>query len=195
MYTMRIVNGLRQLRQSKFMKDSMIVGLFSGLLGAVAIELVNTLLGKKLFFGKAASSMVVNSVRSNRLKNIMFGEIMHLTVGAGIGSIITIIIEKTGKDFVMIKGTFISLLAWIGLHNIGRRMDLFNIKPRSTRNHYFSLIQHLGYGICTSALIKYLTNPVTFRQASITKSKTQIPYDQFFWPPEPEPTMIENVLH
>lgn len=195
MYSKRIANGLHQLKQSNSMKDSMIVGLFSGLLGAVIMELFNVLFGKKLFFGKTASSMIVNSVRSNRLKNIMFGEIMHLTVGAGIGSIITILLEKTGKNFAVIKGTFISLLAWIGLHNIGHRIDLFNIKPRSTRNHYFSLIQHLVYGICTSALIKYLTNPVTFRQASITKSRTQVPYDQFFWPPEPEPMMIENVLH
>lgn len=195
MYSNRIVNLLHQLKQSNSMKDSMIVGLFSGLLGAVIMELLNVLFGRKLFFGKTASSMIVNSVRSNRLKNIMFGEIMHLTVGAGIGSIITMLLEKTGKNFVVIKGTFISLLAWIGLHNIGHRMDLFSVKPRATKNHYFSLIQHLGYGICTSALIKYLTNSVTFRQASITKSKTDVPYDQSFWPPAPEPTMTENVLH
>ncbi len=150
-------------------------------------------------FGKIASSMVIHPLRSNRLKNSLFGEIMHLTVGAGIGSIIAGLIQKTGKDLVIIKGTFISLLAWVGLHNLGNRMDLFGIKPYSTKCHYMALIQHLIYGISTSAVIKYLSNPVTFQQPSITESKNttgerNLKYGQPYLPSEIEPTMPDSQM-
>jgi hypothetical protein len=161
-----IFKGLNWLRKRNFMKDSLTVGLFSGTIGAITIELFNVLLGKSLFFGKIASSMVVNPLRSNRLKNILWGEIMHLTIGAGIGSIIAQFFKKTGKDRIIIKGLFVSLLAWIGLHNLGNRMDLFSIKPRSTKDHYFGLLQHLLYGVTTSVVIKHTADPVIFRKSS-----------------------------
>lgn len=171
----RTLNGLHKLKKRNFTKDTMIVGLLGGAIGATALELFNILLGKNLFFGKIASSMVVNPLRSNRLKNILIGEIMHLTVGAGIGSTIAALLKKTGKDWVIIKGTFVSLLAWIGLHNLGNRLDLFSIKPRSTKSQYFGLIQHLLYGITTSAVIKYIANPVIFQRSLIPlKTKTAI---------------------
>ncbi len=190
----RTLQGLNQLKKSTLMNDSMVVGLISGTLGAITIELFNLLLGKKLFFGKVASSMVVNPLRSMRLKNILFGEIMHLTVGAGIGSIMSVLLKKTGKDLVILKGTFVSLLAWIGLHNLGNKMDLFSIKPHSTKNHYFALIQHVLYGITTSAVMKYIANPDAFQQSSITKSKRQpsernLLYDQPFSPPKIDPNL------
>lgn len=163
----RIINGLHQVKQSNSMKDSMIVGLISGVLGSVAIELLNVLLGKNLFFGKVASSMVVNPLRSKKLKNILIGEIMHLTVGAGIGCIIAGLLKKTGKDWGIIKGIFVSLLAWIGLHHLGNKIDLFSIKLRSTKSQYFALIQHIFYGLTTSAVIKYIANPLIFRRSPI----------------------------
>ena len=169
----RIFNGLLWLKKRNFMKDSITVGLISGAIGAITIESFNVLSGKGLFFGKIASSMIVNPLRSHRLKNIIIGELMHLTVGASIGTIIAQLLKRTGKDLVIIKGIFVSLLAWIGLHHLGNKMDLFSIKPRSTKNHYYALFQHLLYGITTSAVIKYTANPVIFQKSSISQSLNQ----------------------
>jgi hypothetical protein len=168
------------------MKDSMIVGLISGTAGAVAIELLNVLMGKNLFFGKIASSMVVNPLRSKGFKNMLLGEFMHLTVGAGIGTVIVALVKKTGKNLIFIKGIFVSLLAWVGLHNLGNRMDLFSIKPHSTKNHYFALIQHLFYGITTSAVIQYIANPVIFQHSSKKQTiKRSLNYTEQLLPYEP----------
>ena len=166
-----IRNGLHQLKRSNLMKDSMMVGLFSGIVGAVAVELLNIFMGKNLYFGKIASSMNINRLRSNRSKNMFIGEIMHLTVGAGIGSIIVALLKKTGKNSIYIKGIFVSLSAWLGLNHLGNRMDIFRMKTSSTKDHYFALLQHLIYGITTSAVINYFANPVIFQQSSILKSK------------------------
>lgn len=168
-----ILNGLHQLKKSNAMKDSMVVGLISGATGSVAVEFINVLLGNKLFFGKVASSMVVNPLRSFRLKNILLGEIMHITVGAGIGSVIVGLLKTTGKDMLMLKWLFVSMSAWIGLHHLGNKIGLFSLRPHSTKNHYFDLIQHVLYGITTSAAIKYLADPVMFQQSSTSKGKTQ----------------------
>jgi len=178
------------------MKDSMIVGLIGGAVGAAAIELLNILSGKKLFFGKIASSMIVNPMRSNSLKNKLLGELMHLTVGAGIGSVTAALLKITGKDFTFIKGTFVSLMAWIGLHNLGNKMDLFSIKPHSTKNHYLAFIQHLVYGLSTSVVIKYLANPDTFQQPPIIKSENRtsersLQNDRPFDPSEIDPKSLD----
>ncbi|HBV85901.1 MAG TPA: hypothetical protein DEF42_04385 [Desulfosporosinus sp.] len=193
----RILNGLNQISKTKSVKDYLIVGLISGAVGSIVIELVNLLLGKKLLFGKLASSMIINPLRSNRLKNILIGELMHLTVGASIGAAITTLLKKTGKDFLIIKGTFAGLLAWIGLHNLGNRMDLFSIKPHSTKNHFFAFIQHVLYGISTSAVIKYLAKTDTFQDTSITKTERQssernLEYMKPFSPSGLEPNSPES---
>lgn len=158
----RIHNSLCWLKKSNFIKDSIIIGIISGGIGALFMEFVNVLLANNLYFGKIASSMLVHPLRSKRLKNSLLGEIMHLTVGASLGSIISSLLKRTGNDFAISKGIFVSLLAWLGLNNLGNRLNLFRIKPRSTKDHYFALIQHLLYGIATSAVIKYIANPVAF---------------------------------
>ncbi|SDG12355.1 hypothetical protein [Desulfosporosinus hippei] len=154
------------------------------------------LLGKKLFFGKVASSMVVNPLRSFKLKNILLGEVMHMTVGAGIGALISGLLKAAGKDFVILKGIFISLLAWIGLHNGGHKLDLFGIKPHSTKSHYFALIQHLLYGLTTSVVLKYISDSNTFQQPStkVNNRTSYSEYEQPFWADsekqEPSPQVL-----
>lgn len=161
--------GIHLLKKSDSMKDSVIVGLMSGLAGSIAIEAVNVVTGKKLLFGKLASSMIVNPFRSYQRKNILLGEAMHLITGSGIGTIIVQVLKRTGKEYMMVKGIFVSLMAWVGLHNFGRRYDMYSNKARSTKSQYASLLQHIFYGITTSAAINYLANPVIFQQASNTQ--------------------------
>ncbi len=161
--------GINLLKKSNSMKDSVIVGLMSGLIGSIAIEALNVLSGKKLLFGKLASSMNVNPFRSYQRKNILLGEAMHLTMGAGIGTVIVQFLKRTGKEYMMAKSIFVSLMAWVGLHNLGNRFDVFSNKARSTKSQYLSLLQHIFYGVTTSAAINYLANPVIFQQASDIK--------------------------
>lgn len=158
--------GIRLLKKSDAMKDSVIVGLMSGLLGSIAVETINVVSGKKLLFGKLASSIIVNPFRSYQRKNILLGEAMHLTMGAGIGSVIVQVLRRTGKEYMMAKSIFVSLMAWIGLHTLGNRFDVFSNKARSTKSQYLSLLQHIVYGATTSAAISYLANPVIFQQVS-----------------------------
>jgi hypothetical protein len=126
--------GIRLLKKSNAMKDSVIVGLMSGLVGSIAIETLNVVSGKKLLFGKLASSMTVNPFRSYQRKNILLGEAMHLTMGAGIGAVIVQVLRRTGKEYMMAKSIFVSLMAWIGLNNLGNRFDVFSNKARSTKS-------------------------------------------------------------
>lgn len=193
----RINNSKQKPKKCSFVKDLMIVGIISGTLGAAAMELINVLAGKKLWLGKVASTMIIYPIRTISLKNTVLGEIMHLTVGAGIGSIIAALLKRTGKDLLMIKGTFVGLLVWVGLHNLGHRINLFSLKPHSTKYHYLAFIQHIIYGISTSFVIKYLAAPDSFRQAPMIKPNSQTNgyrprYDQPFWPSEIEPERPES---
>lgn len=119
-----------------------------------------------------------------------------MTVGAGIGALISGLLKAAGKDFVILKGIFISLLAWIGLHNGGHKLDLFGIKPHSTKSHYFALIQHLLYGLTTSVVLKYISDSNTFQQPStkVNNRTSYSEYEQPFWADsekqEPSPQVL-----
>jgi hypothetical protein len=183
-----IRKGLSLLKKSDLMKDSVIVGLVSGLMGGIAIELFNVVSGKRLLFGKLASSMVVNPFRSYQRKNILIGELMHLTTGATVGTIIVEFIKRTGKEYMMVKSIFVSLLAWIGLHNLGDRFDIFTNKTRTTKSHFIAFLQHVVYGVITSSAINYFANPVIFQQPSNRQNIKETLYNT----PQFIPTELES---
>lgn len=161
------------LERDSLKKDTLIVGLLGGATGAFVMELSNFLSSKKLYFGRAAASMLVNPARSIRSKNIPLGEIIHLITGAGIGAAFVALLKKTGKDFIYIKGLFAGLTVWVGLHNLGRRMDFITISPHTTTSHYRVMLQHLLFGATMAGVIKHVADPSIFEQPSRSRNNVQ----------------------
>lgn len=155
---------MQRFKNGNLRNDTIVVGLIGGAAGALVMELFNLILGKNLYFGKIAASMLVNPTRNSRQKNILLGEFIHLINGAWVGAIFSTMLKKTGNDFIYIKGLFAGLMTWMGLHNVGRRMDFFTVSPHSTKNHYLTLLLHLIFGATTTAVINRVAAPSLYEQ-------------------------------
>jgi len=165
---------IQWVKKSEIMKDSMLVGVIGGTIGASVMEFSNFLLignsRSRVSYGRFAASMVVNKYRSTQIKNLLFGEIFHHIVGASIGTVTISLLKKTGKDFTIFKSTCMGLAAWGFLYNLAHKLDLFSNKSHTTISHYIALAQHILFGLTTATVIKYLANPTIFKQPSFTKT-------------------------
>jgi len=166
---------IQWVKKSKIMKDSMLVGVIGGTIGASAMEFSNFLLignsRSRVSYGRFAASMVVNKYRSTQIKNLLFGEIFHHIVGASIGTVTISLLKKTGKDFTIFKSIAMGLAAWGFLYNLGHKLNLFGNKSHSTTSHYLALTQHILFGLTTATVIKYFASPTIFQQLSMTKAQ------------------------
>lgn len=65
------------IKKMNIAKDTMVMGMFIGLLGVLALETLNLLLGKKLYFSRIAATMLSNKFGSIKLENILLSFIMN----------------------------------------------------------------------------------------------------------------------
>ena len=160
-------------------KDSITASLFSGLLGTLVMDALNTYLWKKgkseALFGHIAGSVFVRPFRTNQRKNFVLGEISHLITGSAIAIPLNYVLKKTGKDNHALKGAVYASIVWEIIYGIGQKFKMFAIKPHMTKTHYSMLFSHLLYGIVTTQAMVMFSEPAAFPdiQSKITDQKTQ----------------------
>ena len=147
-------------------KDSMLVGIIGGLIGVICMDLSSLTLWrtKKIegLYGHLAGSMIMKPSRLKRGKNFLIGQLFHMTVGSSIGVFMSQILKKTGRDYHILKGGFLSVATWGVLYNFGQRMGFYRMNPRLTRSGYAAIWHHLIYGLVTSQAIVALADPTIF---------------------------------
>lgn len=173
-----LLNLFSKLQRVLRMKDSVTVSIFSGLLGTLAMDTSNLLLWKKgkteTLYGHIAGSVFVNPFRLNQRKNFWLGQILHLITGAVLAYPMTLLLKKTGKDNVLLKGAFFGAVTWEFIYGIGQRYKVFATKPRFTKTHYAELFNNIIYGVTTAQALVTFSDPSMFPD---TQNKTQTTLD------------------
>ena len=150
----------------KKIKDSMLVGILGGLIGAVCMDISNPLLWRnkksEVLYGHIAGSMIMKPSKLHKGKNFLIGQIFHMTVASSIGVGMVEILKKFGKDHHHIKGGFLSVALWSVLYNFGQRVGFYQVNPRLTKTSYSAIWNHLVYGLVTSNAIVSLADPSIF---------------------------------
>lgn len=152
----------------KKIKDSLVVGILSGLIGILCMDASNFVLwrSKKTegLYGHLAGSMIMKPSKLKKGKNFLIGQIFHMSVGSSLGIVMTLILKRFGKDHNMIKGGILSFATWGILYNFGQRMGFFRMNPRLTKSSYAAIWHHLIFGVVTSQAIVTLADPTIFPQ-------------------------------
>ncbi|WP_199242514.1 hypothetical protein [Desulfosporosinus fructosivorans] len=169
-----VVKLISKMQRVLKMKDSVAVSIFAGILGTLAMDTSNLMFWRKgkteALYGHIAGSIFVNPFRLNQRKNFWLGQIMHLITGAVLAYPLTIILKKTGKDNILLKGAFFGAVTWEFIYGIGQRFSVFATKPRFTKTHYAELFNNIIYGVTTAQALVSFSEPSMFPDR---KNKTQ----------------------
>lgn len=156
-------------------KDYFMSGILGGIAGTLAMDAFNLVAwrwGKtESLYGHFGGSVLMQPLRTKRMKNFILGEMVHLIHGAGLGLPTAYLFKKTGTKFHLIKGASMGLFAWLGVYSLGKRAHIFSINPRMARTHYAELISNIIYGMVSAqAIVSF--SPDLFPTA-VAQLKTQ----------------------
>jgi len=173
-----LLNLFGKMQKVLRMKDSIAVSIFSGLLGTLAMDTSNLIFWKKgkteTLYGHIAGSIFVNPFRLKQRKNFWLGQIMHLITGAVLAYPLNLLLKKTGKDKLLLKGAFFGAVTWEFIYGIGQRFKIFSIKPHLTKTHYAELFNNILYGVITAQSLIAFSDPSMFPN---TQNKTTAGFD------------------
>ncbi|MHB1651557.1 MAG: hypothetical protein ACYCVD_03655 [Desulfitobacteriaceae bacterium] len=163
---MQLKHIIKAMQGTPKIKDSVVLSLLSGLIGTLLMDSSNFLLwrGRKTeaLYGHLAGSMLMYPFRTNRRKNFVIGQILHMVTGAVLAYPLTIIFKKTGKDHHLIKGAFFGTVTWEFIYGLGKRFNIFTTKPHLTKTHYSAFLDNILYGIGTAQTIVSLADSNMF---------------------------------
>lgn len=172
-----VVKLFSKMQRALKMKDSVAVSIFAGLLGTLAMDTSNLMFWRKgkteALYGHIAGSIFVNPVRLNQRKNFWLGQIMHLITGAVLAYPLTILLKKTGKDNILLKGAFFGAITWEFIYGIGQRFSVFATKPSFTKTHYAELLNNIIYGVTTAQALVNFSDPSMFPDSQ-NKTRTTL---------------------
>ncbi|HWQ71831.1 MAG TPA: hypothetical protein VN370_05860, partial [Desulfitobacteriaceae bacterium] len=153
-------------KRGKLIKDSVLLGVTGGFLGAVAMALSNLLLYKagktEILYGHIAGSIFMRPYKTKRRKNYILGEIYHLLSRSAIGVLMVQIYKIFGTDLALLKGTILGMFTWEVFFNVGQRLKIWTSNPHLTKTGYSAIWNNFVYGVVTAYSIKWLAHPFVF---------------------------------
>lgn len=143
-------------------KDRMLLGTVSGVLGNMAKEIVTGILIRN-GMGKQSGSDMAAGIFLNRRqmfykrrKNKLLGFITDNAIGASLGVLNTYMLSYTGKDHYLLKGLGCGHLDWVSLFGLLTKMGGSSKHPMSVEDNFNSFISHGVYGWVTNLAIVQL---------------------------------------
>ncbi|WP_199241754.1 hypothetical protein [Desulfosporosinus sp. Sb-LF] len=176
----RLFGFFKTVQRVLKMKDSVVLSLFSGVLGTLTMDVSNLIFWRtrktEALYGHIAGSVYVRPFRTNQRKNFILGQIMHLITGATLAYPLNLLLIRTGKDHATLKGAFFGAVTWEFIYGLGRRFSIFATKPHMTKTHYAELFNNIIYGITTAQALVTFHKPsiVEGIQSKTTTQNTQI---------------------
>lgn len=147
-------------------KDSITLGVISGILGTMAIDLINFFNWKtkktEFLYGHLGASVLMSGLRAKKKNNFIFGELIHLITGSLAALPLVYLFKKTGKDHALLKGTTYGSIVYLVYYVLGIKSHIFNSQPKLNKTHKTSLWQNLLYGVFTAGFITSLAHPSVF---------------------------------
>ncbi len=126
------------IKRGKLIKDSVLLGVTGGFLGAVAMALSNLLLYKagktEILYGHIAGSIFMRPYKTKRRKNYILGEIYHLLSRSAIGVLMVQIYKIFGTDLALLKGTILGMFTWESLFQCRSKVKIWTSNPPLTKS-------------------------------------------------------------
>jgi len=148
------------------MKDTITLGVASGIIGNIAKDISNFLLWRskktELLYAHLTASTLVGPGKTNEPFNLLLGQIQDMTYGAALGIPLVYLLKLTGKDNYLLKGAGTGLLLWSVLYNFGP----IAIQPKMTKTHFSALWNNLLYGMVTAHAAVSLADPDVFPKSN-----------------------------
>ena len=174
-----IFKSLKTIQRVFKIRDSIAVSLFSGFLGTLVMDASNLLLWKKkkseALYGHIAGSVFVRPFRTNQRKNFWLGQITHLITGSALAIPLNLILKKTGKDHLALKGAFFGSMTWEFIYGMGQRFGVFSTKPHMTKTHIAELFNNALYGITVAQALVAFSEPSAFPDIQSKTTKQDSP--------------------
>jgi hypothetical protein len=148
------------------MRDSVSLGLFSGLMGNLVKSLYNQITwrsGKnEVLYPHIASSMFFKPFYTRMHKPFLVGCLADLITGALLGMPLIYLFKKTGKDNYLMKGVGYGSFLWLVLYGAGHNLNLFTIKVKGAPSYLWAFLAHIIYGVTTAYTAVKFADPGTF---------------------------------
>ncbi len=160
-------------------KDRMLLGTVSGVIGNLAKEMAAGILirnGRGNLSGPDMAAGIFLNRRQmlyKRRKNKLVGVITDNAIGAMLGVLNTYMLSYTGKDYYLLKGLGCGHLAWVSLFGLLTKMGGSSKHPMSVDDNFNSFISHGVYGLVTNLAIVQLGDEGLFKpNASVLGTPT-----------------------
>lgn len=141
----------------KKIKDRIILGIISGLIGNLSKQLVSKTIIKLFKFGnrdgiKIAAGIFLpkRKVIKNSIKTRIIGVVADNCIGSILGVVTTYLLGLTGKDNYRVKGIANGHFFWVTLYGFLSRMGATSAYPMSEDENIIGFINHTVYGWITS---------------------------------------------
>ena len=171
-YIEQITNITRSIPK---IKDSITLGVISGLLGTLALDVLNFRNWRKnrteSMYAHIAGSIFMRGFRTKFRKNFLFGQVIHMFVGALAGVPLVYLFRITGKDHSVLKGATYGALIWMIYYMFGIKVGMFHKSPKQNKSHMTNLMQNLIFGITSAQTVISLGDPSLFRTVSQQEQK------------------------
>ncbi|NLP44529.1 MAG: hypothetical protein GX351_07870 [Peptococcaceae bacterium] len=171
-YIEQITNIARSIPK---VKDSITLGVISGLLGTLALDILNLRNWRRnkteSLYGHIAGSIFMKGFRTKRRGNFLFGQINHMLSGALAGIPLVYLFKFTGKDHPILKGASYGSVIWMVYYVLGIKSGLFRSSPKLNKSHKSNLWQNLVFGVASAKAITSLADPSIFRTAPLEEQK------------------------
>lgn len=132
------------------------LGVISGLMGTLAMDIANLFLYKIHFsealWGHFAGSIFIPARQTKKPQNFLLGQIEHLITGGILGIPLAYVLKIT-KKYPKLKGCGYGLATWGLLYNIFAKAKLYSIKHHTSISYYSTLIQNTIFGVVAAQSI------------------------------------------
>lgn len=159
-------------------KDRILLGVISGLVGAIPGRLLNSIeydLGYvDSKYGQMAASQFINKKKINTPLGKLLGSAANGILAATTGVAVTYTLSATGRDRAVLKGIGVASLYWVLLYAISTRLGKTakHIKPASP---LLSLVDHLIFGTMSGIISSECGDDSLFPDGRIKSSQHKLP--------------------
>ena len=151
-------------------KDRLLLGLVSGLIGATPGRLLNAAEYHRgivdVKYGQMASSLFTGKKRVNTPEGKILGSLAHELLTITTGTAITYTLSATGRDYAPLKGMGIGALYWFMLYGLNTNLK-YSAKNERPYSHLLGLVDHLLFGALAGTVASKLGDNSLFPDNSV----------------------------
>lgn len=155
-------------------KDRLLLGVISGVLGSVPGRLLNTFEYHtgltEAMYGQMAATAFISQKYIDKPQGKLLGSIINQIIAIGTGITTTYALSLTGRDYAILKGSMVGTTYWLLINGLAPNIT-GTLKPRKPISPLLSLIDHIIFGVSSALISLSLGDDSLFRKDNFNKNK------------------------